>query len=108
MNSTPLAELSEKLAELEQRLATIKTDISKSHSPDSAEQAQERENDEVLEEIGRETEAAIVDTRLALARVQEGTYGQCVSCGEKIDADRLQIIPETIRCLPCAEEHARD
>ena len=96
--------LNEKLVQLEERLASVKKDMSKSHSPDSAEQAAERENDEVLEAIGQETESAIQNTRLALARISEGTYGNCSKCGEAIKPERLEALPDTVVCLDCAAE----
>ncbi len=95
--------LKEKLIELEERVAHIKTDMSKSHSADSSEQAVERENDEVLEEIGQESQSAIDDIRSALARISEGSYGQCACCGVEINPARLEAIPEAIHCVSCAE-----
>ncbi len=97
--------LNEKLGELEQRLSHVKNDVSKSHSTDSSEQAQERENDEVLEEIGRETDSAIHEIRSALERIHDKTYGQCSDCGEDINPARLDVIPETIHCVSCASKH---
>ena len=38
----------------------------------------------------------------ALARVNEGTYGQCSNCGTKIDEERLEILPATTLCASCA------
>jgi len=96
------AKLSEKLGQLEDRLGHIKKDMTKSHSADSSEQAVERENDEVLEGIGQETESAIQDIRVALARISEGTYGSCSNCGEVIQAERLEALPETAHCVSCA------
>ena len=96
------AKLSKKLKELEDRLAHIKKDMSKSHSLDSTEQATERENDEVLEEIGQETEVSIQDIRSALNRISEETYGICAGCGEIINPERLEAIPEAIHCMSCA------
>lgn len=98
--------LTEKLAELEERLVHVKKDISKSHSADSSEQAVERENDEVLEGIGQETESAIEDIRVALARISDGTYGDCSSCGEAINPERLEALPEAVHCVDCATEEA--
>ncbi|MEH6558104.1 MAG: TraR/DksA family transcriptional regulator [Oceanicoccus sp.] len=96
--------LNNKLGELEERLSHVKRDVSKSHSTDSSEQAQERENDEVLEEIGRETDLAIREIRLALERIHNGTYGQCSDCGEAINPARLDAIPETVHCVSCASK----
>ena len=96
--------LAEKLAELEERLAHVKKDMIKSHSSDSSEQAVERENDEVLEGIGQETESAIEDIRIALARITDGTYGSCSSCGDAINPERLEALPEAVHCIDCAAD----
>lgn len=96
-------ELTAKLAELEKRLASIKRDVTQEHSSDSAEQAQERENDEVIDAIGDETLEAIAATKAALARLREGTYGVCDACGGEIAEQRLAVIPEATRCINCAE-----
>ena len=37
----------------------------------------------------------------ALERLREGTYGNCVYCGNAIPAGRLLVIPETTHCLGC-------
>lgn len=40
----------------------------------------------------------------ALNNVENGTYGICSNCGQKIEEDRLEIIPETTLCCHCAKE----
>jgi hypothetical protein len=40
----------------------------------------------------------------ALARLDDGTYGRCVSCGQPIDDARLAGDPTVIACGECAEE----
>lgn len=42
----------------------------------------------------------------ALAKLDEGTYGICDSCGAQIPDGRLQIHPWAILCVPCASERA--
>ena len=37
----------------------------------------------------------------ALRRLRDGTYGECVYCGNPIPAGRLLVIPETEHCLGC-------
>jgi DnaK suppressor protein len=37
----------------------------------------------------------------ALARMDEGNYGTCEECGEKIDKKRLEILPFTPYCAHC-------
>ena len=94
--------LTKKLGQLEERLAHVKKDMRQSHSADSSEQAVERENDEVLEGIGQETQSAIQDIRAALVKISEGTYGTCSRCGETINPERLEALPETGHCVSCA------
>ena len=96
------AELETRLDELQARLSSIKADVTKSHSGDSAEQAQERENDEVVDAIGNETALSIKVIQAALGRIEAGTYGLCESCGETISEARLKAIPEATQCLSCA------
>ncbi|HWQ99548.1 MAG TPA: TraR/DksA family transcriptional regulator [Candidatus Methylomirabilis sp.] len=40
----------------------------------------------------------------ALARIEEGTYGTCVDCGEQIPPARLRTVPGAIRCTGCQQE----
>lgn len=101
--SATRALLEDKLAALERRLTSIKRDVSRRHSADSAEQAQERENDEVEDAIGIETEQSLRLVRAALARLDEGRYGNCESCGDSIAPARLAVLPETVLCVKCAE-----
>lgn len=95
-------ELQHRLVELQGRLSSIKRDVSQAHSVDSGEQAQERENDEVVDAIGNETVASIGVIQAALERFENGTYGVCASCGEAIGQARLETIPEATRCVNCA------
>ena len=94
--------LEQKLADLEDRLAGVTKDITKTLSSDFAEQATERENDDVLEEIARETQVSIHHLKAALRRLENDNYGTCASCGEEISEGRLDAIPETTLCVNCA------
>lgn len=101
-NETQRLELERRLAALQSRLDSIKRDVTKGHSGDSAEQAQERENDEVIDAIGNETAQSIKGIRAALERIAAGTYGICANCGEEIGETRLEVVPEATRCVKCA------
>ncbi len=95
-------QLEDRLAILRARLSSLKKDVTEPHSGDFAEQAQERENDEVVDVIGNETARSIRVILAALARIGNGTYGACDSCGAPIGEARLMAIPEATRCLDCA------
>ena len=43
----------------------------------------------------------------ALARVDNGSYGRCVDCGNEIPAPRLEARPTTTRCVPCQSKRDR-
>lgn len=95
-------QLEERLAALETRLSSLKSDARQAHSGDTAEQAQERENDEVVDAIGKETDLSIRLVKAALGRIENGTYGSCDACGKPIGEARLIAMPEATRCLGCA------
>ncbi|MCB1687094.1 MAG: TraR/DksA family transcriptional regulator [Halioglobus sp.] len=95
------AELEARLASLQSRLASLKKDATQPHSSDSSEQAQERENDEVVDAIANETRLSIRVIQATLKRIEDGTYGACEACGEPIGEARLNAIPEATRCVSC-------
>lgn len=53
-----------------------------------------------MSEADRLAAARVVE---ALRRLDQGSYGSCVVCGEDIDHDRLAVLPEADRCIECAQ-----
>jgi RNA polymerase-binding transcription factor DksA len=59
--------------------------------------------------VERETTMALVEAleqrrseiEAALLKVETGGYGICERCGEPIDPERLQIMPEATMCVRC-------
>jgi len=72
---------------------------------DFAEQATERENDDVLRAIAGESANEIAQIKQALARIEAGIYGECSDCGAEISPQRLEAVPYTTLCVKCAENH---
>jgi len=66
--------LQHKLVRLEKRLGKIQANLRHVSEPDSAEQAIERENDEVLEHLDDSGREEIEMIRAALGRIDAGTY----------------------------------
>ena len=69
---------------------------------DWSEMAQLVENDEVLEaleESGRERVGAL---RMALQRVEQGSYAVCSACEGEIRPGRLAAMPTATLCIDCA------
>ena len=40
----------------------------------------------------------------ALQRIREGEFGECVNCGNEINAKRLEAVPWTRYCIDCQEK----
>lgn len=95
-------QLETRKAELLQRLSHIQEDITRPHSSDWSEQAQERENDEVMSALGNESKLELRKVSRALERMANGDYTTCSQCGEAIALERLKAIPYTDRCIRCA------
>jgi RNA polymerase-binding transcription factor DksA len=104
MNTVDPAQTLEKLSEeYRGRAEAIRRDLGRSHSADFAEQASERQNDEVLAALLAESEEALRQVERARERLRDGSYGHCRQCGEAIGQARLAAMPMAEHCLKCAE-----
>lgn len=90
----------ELLQEAEDTLAN-KLGREKESFPDPTDQAvAELDNNFLLRLRGRE-QKLIKKIDEALARIEEGTYGICESCGNPIGLKRLEARPVTTLCIEC-------
>ena len=92
--------------EIEGRLNKVDQDILHTNgapSPDSGEQAIERENDDVLEALGGIARSELEKINTALERMERNEYGICTVCKKAISAERLEAIPYADHCINCAE-----
>lgn len=96
------AALLARLGELDSRLHKIEAELDEPHSKDWDDAAIETEGDQVLEHLGQSGQEEIARIRAALQRIRDGSYGECVRCGEQISAERLNVLPETPFCKDCA------
>lgn len=95
--------LERRLAELGVRLDGIEDELLSHHAADWEDLATEREGDEVLEATALAGLAEIPKIRAALHRIEDGSYGICVKCGQKIAEERLDALPWTALCRTCAK-----
>ena len=49
-------------------------------------------------------EDALDQIEAALQRIEDGSYGECETCGVKIPKSRLETIPYTAQCVRCASQ----
>ena len=61
--------------------------------------------DEVIEALDVKTRDRIDAIRGALKRIDDGTWGACVSCGADIPAARILAVPTARQCIQCAGRH---
>ncbi|MDO8985864.1 TraR/DksA C4-type zinc finger protein [Cypionkella sp.] len=96
------AQMQQRLAALKSRLSEISTELVVERSPDWEDLATERESDEVLEGMGNAGLLEIRRIEAALARIEAGDYGICATCGQDIEPERLDVLPDTPFCRSCA------
>lgn len=99
-------ELNRRLETLERRQGAIRRDRQRESGPldrDSAEQAVELENAEVLDALDSEGRAELERIRAALEQIDRPTFGICSECSESIAPGRLRAVPTATRCRGCAE-----
>ncbi|MGE4455015.1 MAG: TraR/DksA family transcriptional regulator [Sphaerochaeta sp.] len=46
----------------------------------------------------------IIALENALQRIERGTYGICIRCHQEIPLKRLEMVPEALLCVQCAEK----
>ncbi len=98
--------LRQRQKELEQALAsTVEQALSSTvtEAQDVADQAVAGYQKEMLFSQGTERNAQLRLVRAALARIAEGTYGDCVRCYRAIGVKRVEALPWTPYCIDCQE-----
>ena|SRR5712692_965932 len=45
----------------------------------------------------------LISVDAALKRISEGTFGECLNCGQEINSKRLEAIPWVRYCITCQE-----
>ncbi len=68
------------------------------NSSDAASDLTENDREQAMREASQEHRTQVV---AALGRLDDGTYGTCIDCGQTISEARLQVRPEASRCVEC-------
>lgn len=96
--------LNARLAQLSERIDRLEEDLRQPLDPDFAEQATDMEAAEANEALEGAGRAEIAQIRAALERIENGSYGICVSCGDAIAPGRLEALPFAQQCIDCARD----
>jgi DnaK suppressor protein len=85
-------------SQLDPRAPTLDTELADydQHPADEGTETHDQELDETRDMLLAD-EAERVE--LALKRLASGDYGRCIDCGKEIPAERLEAIPESVRCI---------
>jgi DnaK suppressor protein len=73
-------------------------------SGDAADAAFEAGSDEMTSQLAELDSRELSQIERALARLKQGTYGLCESCGHKIPVGRLNALPYSTLCISCQRE----
>ncbi len=94
-------------AQLQQKMRTVRAE----NSADPAQGVIDAE-ESAVSNIQEDIEIALLQMKSetlkrvneALARLEQGTYGNCYECGDEISQPRLRALPFAVRCKDCEEE----
>ena len=107
------SELIDMLDELDGRLEKITEDVQPSEQPiakDFEQQVTDIENDHGSEQSRLSAQSLMDKVKRAFTKIGGGGGGGgggdgiCVDCGQQISEERLQILPNTNKCIECADE----
>ncbi len=104
---TEIAELRDEIIRAESEIAARLTDSVGDAGDDQADagaKTYQREHDIALTHNAREL---LAQNERALARMADGTYGICESCGSPIGKARLQAFPRATLCVQCKQREER-
>lgn len=101
--------LNEKLEYLLKNAGSVVTELSSENTPMSEYlDKASSDTDQSLKIRIRSREGYLRNKiRLALERIENGTFGICESCGEEISIKRLEARPVTTKCIECKELEER-
>lgn len=97
------AHLVARLDELRARVAHLDAEL---HQPLSADWEEQAVDMEVQDSVEGQERAAMAEVRrieAALRRIDDGSYGDCIACGNAISPQRLAALPTAAKCIACAD-----
>ncbi len=103
------SQITKSLAQVEEAISVFKTDLVEATEKqtnflqDGMDHAQEQSDLAARIEIHEGNMVRRGQLQNALARINQGTFGECVSCGELIDPRRLAALPSAACCVSCKQ-----
>ena len=50
----------------------------------------------------------LAEVEHALRKFEQGTYGQCDTCGQTVETERLEVLPQANLCLNCKAQQLKN
>lgn len=100
--------LEQRQTQLQQELAAVQQE-QEQHAEDTEDMPREPDANQSRDTSDREVRHAellrdqqeLQAVKAALQRMEDGSYGECVSCGKNVAPERLQVSPAAARCIQC-------
>jgi DnaK suppressor protein len=77
--------------------------VQQQYGPDEGDRANSSLDKELLFHQTSQARGLLGSIDAALGRIADGTFGECMVCGEEIGAKRLEALPWTRYCISCQE-----
>jgi RNA polymerase-binding transcription factor DksA len=95
------AELVASIARGAAELPAERSDVS--DGPGETEFLATAEQHDLFARVDALARASLEEIDAALARLDAGTYGRCVTCSAEIPEERLDVMPATAHCVSCRQ-----
>lgn len=99
-----LVRLKEELLSLVRATTENEKEYPSSEVGDSIDQAADSSARELLFELNDSERHRLEDIDMALQKIEQGNFGLCERCGEKITKKRLEAVPYARYCIDCKAE----
>lgn len=100
--------LVERRKDLLRKLSDDLADLGGRSTGDTADVAFDAGSDEMASQLAELEARELKQIERALAKLENGTYGQCEGCSCKIPTGRLNILPYAAVCVNCQREMEED
>lgn len=104
-----LAERDEIIKEIVDTDASAKDLISNDYNTvnDSADEAASQITQNVLNIVSATSRKTLMAIDAAIRRIEENSFGNCISCGDEINNNRLNAIPWATMCIDCKNKNEK-
>lgn len=106
MNKKDLNNFKTLFSEMKQKIirSISNKDLEADVDGDEVDEVQARTITDVAEKLSKREIQKLDKINVALKKIEDGSFGECESCGEDIGKKRLEALPGVEFCIACAEE----